>query len=84
MGYKAMSIRDVLSAYEEGGIILPAIQRNYVWQEDQILALFDSLMKGYPVGTFLFWEVKDHELESFVFNSFLKDIDLVDQESAWG
>lgn len=26
MGYKAMSIRDVLSAYEEGGIILPAIQ----------------------------------------------------------
>lgn len=34
MGYKAMSIRDVLSAYEEGGIILPAIQRNYVWQED--------------------------------------------------
>lgn len=80
MGYKSMSIRDVLSAYEEGGIILPAIQRNYVWQEDQILALFDSLMKGYPVGTFLFWEVKDHELESFVFNSFLKDIDLVDQK----
>ncbi len=80
MGYKSTSIRDILSRYGDGKIILPAIQRNYVWQEDQIIALFDSLMKGYPVGTFLFWEVKDRELNSFVFNSFLKDIDLVERK----
>lgn len=37
---------------------LPAIQRPYVWEPDQIVALFDSLLKGYPISSFLFWELK--------------------------
>ena len=37
---------------------LPAIQRPYVWTQDQVVALFDSLMKGYPISSFLFWELK--------------------------
>ncbi len=36
---------------------LPAIQRPFVWGPDQLLALFDSLMKGYPISSFLFWDV---------------------------
>lgn len=27
---------------------LPAIQRPYVWTAQQVITLFDSLMKGYP------------------------------------
>ncbi|MGE8585416.1 MAG: GmrSD restriction endonuclease domain-containing protein, partial [Agrobacterium tumefaciens] len=36
---------------------LPAIQRPYVWGPEQLVALFDSLMKGYPISSFLLWDV---------------------------
>lgn len=35
---------------------LPDIQRPYVWTPEQIYALYDSIMRGYPISTFLFWE----------------------------
>lgn len=36
---------------------LPAIQRPFVWKAEQVIALFDSLMKRYPINSFLFWDV---------------------------
>jgi uncharacterized protein with ParB-like and HNH nuclease domain len=42
---------------------LPDIQRPFVWKQDQIYALFDSIMRGYPINTFLFWEVGKDYLE---------------------
>lgn len=36
---------------------LPDIQRPFVWKPDQIYALFDSIMRKYPINTFLFWQV---------------------------
>lgn len=36
---------------------LPHIQRELVWTQDQIVKLFDSLMRGYPISTFLFWKI---------------------------
>lgn len=36
---------------------LPDIQRSFVWKPDQIYKLFDSLMRGYPISTFLFWKL---------------------------
>jgi len=36
---------------------LPAIQREFVWNTDKIISLFDSIMRGYPIGSFLFWEL---------------------------
>lgn len=37
-------------------IVLPAIQREFVWEEDRITKLFDSIMRGYPLGIVLLWE----------------------------
>ncbi len=37
--------------------MLPAIQREFVWNAEQIEKLFDSLLRGYPIGSFLFWDV---------------------------
>jgi uncharacterized protein with ParB-like and HNH nuclease domain len=42
----------------DGGFWLPNIQRNFVWKEDQIERLFDSLMRDYPIGTLLVWKTK--------------------------
>ena len=47
---------------------LPDIQRDYVWlnnpQEKKIEQLFDSILRGYPIGTFLFWKLKKTDIET--------------------
>ena len=58
MAYEKKSIKDILDYINRGEIYLPAIQRKYVWKDDQITRLLDSIMLGYPIGTFLFWKVK--------------------------
>ena len=40
-------------------LFLPHIQRPFVWEEDQMVRLFDSLMRNYPIQTLLFWRTKD-------------------------
>lgn len=42
----------------EGGIWLPNIQRNFVWSEDQITRLYDSILREYPISTLLIWKTK--------------------------
>ena len=37
---------------------LPAIQREFVWKPEQIVQLFDSIMRGYPISSFLFWSIR--------------------------
>ena len=39
---------------------LPAIQRKFVWKESQICELFDSVMREYPIGSFLVWRTKSN------------------------
>ena len=40
---------------KDGGFWLPNIQRAFVWNEDQIERLFDSIMREYPIGALLIW-----------------------------
>ena len=42
-----------------GGLWLPNIQRLFVWSEEQIERLFDSIMRQYPISTLLFWRSKE-------------------------
>lgn len=58
MAYEKKNIRSVIEDINSRKIYLPAIQRKYVWDNDQITRLMDSIMLGYPVGTFLFWKVR--------------------------
>lgn len=43
---------------KDGGFWLPNIQRPFVWKEDQIERLFDSIMREYPISTMLVWQTK--------------------------
>lgn len=58
MSYDKKSIKWILERINRNEMYLPAIQRKYVWKDYQITRLFDSIMLGYPIGTFLFWKVK--------------------------
>lgn len=53
-------IRDMVD--EDSNIILPAIQRKFVWSEEKICNLFESIMNGYPIGTLLTWEISGEKL----------------------
>jgi hypothetical protein len=53
--------------------VLPAIQREFVWDTDQVCALFDSLMRGYPIGSFLLWKVEGKNSDRFVFYDFIRN-----------
>lgn len=44
---------------EDGGFWLPNIQRSFVWNEDQICRLFDSILREYPISTLLVWKTKN-------------------------
>ncbi len=55
-----MSIIQVLNQVKEGEIVLPAIQRNFVWPEEKVSMLLDSVMRSYPIGIALMWETYDN------------------------
>jgi len=49
---------------DTGQIKLPMFQREFVWDKEQSAKLIDSILKGFPIGTFIFWKTKE-ELRSF-------------------
>lgn len=55
----AMSIGPLMREIENNDYYLPAIQREFVWPPHKIEALFDSLLRGYPIGTMLRWKVSE-------------------------
>lgn len=53
---------------------LPAIQREFVWKPSQIVELFDSLMRAYPISTFLFWELQPESRDLWDAYAFLHHV----------
>lgn len=58
MSYKPRSLFSLIEEINTS-LFLPHIQRPFVWEEEQMLRLFDSLMRNYPIQTLLFWRTKD-------------------------
>ena len=71
------TIEKTLDQIHRHDLVLPAIQREFVWRPEQIGRLFDSLMQGYPFGTFLYWQVGAENSGKFKFYGFV--LGLVDQ-----
>lgn len=70
---KAITIQEAIAAINAGDYLLPAIQRKFVWSSHQICVLFDSIMRGYPINSFMFWEVKSDGIKNdFRFYEFLR------------
>lgn len=58
MAYKPRSLFGIINSLNSE-LYLPHIQRPFVWDREQMSKLFDSLMRGYPVQTLLFWRTKE-------------------------
>lgn len=68
-----LTIKEALASVSNNLYVLPAIQREFVWDDEQICRLFDSLMQGYPFGTFLFWKVEPERSGEFKFFGFVQN-----------
>jgi len=53
-------LEDLLKDIANGEYKIPVFQREFVWKSSQMLELFDSLFKGYPIGSLLFWNTKGY------------------------
>jgi uncharacterized protein with ParB-like and HNH nuclease domain len=73
MAYQtALTIAEVVNDIHRKKYLLPAIQREFVWDTNQIERLFDSLMRDYPISSFLFWGVEKEKVNDFEFYEFLR------------
>lgn len=72
MSYKSTFIADILGKLNRS-YFLPAIQRPFVWEPEQIVRLFDSLMQGYPISSFLFWDLKAENRQNWEVYKFIQD-----------
>jgi len=68
-----VTIREAVRRIENGDYLLPAIQREIVWKRDQITDLFDSILQGYPIGTFLYWGLHEENWDEYTMYGFIKN-----------
>ncbi len=87
---ESLSLRDLLKNLRSNKILLPTLQRSFVWTEEQIEKLFDSIYKDYPMGALFIWEttwkeIKESNLRKFVgflrfYNPYLEELNLINFE----
>jgi uncharacterized protein with ParB-like and HNH nuclease domain len=68
-----ITIKEAVDSIHRKKYLLPAIQREFVWDTEQIERLFDSLMRDYPISTFLFWEVEKEKINNYQFYEFVRE-----------
>ncbi|WP_255191920.1 DUF262 domain-containing protein [Natronobeatus ordinarius] len=57
MSFQSKTIANAIQELNTATFV-PAIQREFVWTEEQIIQLFDSILRDYPIGSLLFWRVR--------------------------
>jgi len=48
-------VADLLADVKSGRIGLPDLQRPFVWKDNKVRELLDSMLKGYPIGYVMLW-----------------------------
>ena len=56
---RAKSYAGLFNNIDEGRIKIPVFQRDFVWGKPQTAKLIDSILKGFPIGTFILWKTKE-------------------------
>lgn len=59
-----VAVSDLLDGVMSGEIRVPRFQRPYVWGPEDMLQLFDSVLRGYPIGSLLIWQTERDDITS--------------------
>ena len=68
-----ITIKEAIENIETNRYLLPAIQREFVWDHTKIEWLFDSIMRNYPISSFLFWQVSGETKKGYKFYKFINE-----------
>ncbi len=72
---KSLTIYEAVKNIDSGKYVMPAFQRQYVWTTEKIENLWDSILQGYPISTFLFWHIDENNVSSDTFFcDFMKEV----------
>lgn len=72
VSYESTSIARIITKLNVE-YFLPAIQRPYVWKTEQLIRLFDSILKGYPISSFLFWDLQEENKGNWDIYKFIEN-----------
>jgi len=56
---QSVTFTSLFAEIENGTIKIPQFQRNFIWSKAKCAKLLDSIVKGYPIGTFILWKTTD-------------------------
>lgn len=56
---QSRTFSSLIGDIEKGQIKIPQFQREFVWNIKKAAHLMDSIVKGYPIGTLIFWRTKE-------------------------
>jgi uncharacterized protein with ParB-like and HNH nuclease domain len=68
-----ITIKEAVENIENNQYLLPAIQREFVWEHTKIEWLFDSIMRNYPISSFLFWQVEGKTKKGYRYYKFINE-----------
>jgi len=72
--YSSTTIIDAMNNIAKNEFLLPAIQRKFTWGPNQIELLFDSIMRNYPINSFMLWKITDDSIkQNYKFYTFLQN-----------
>jgi Protein of unknown function DUF262 len=74
------ALLDIAGMSGEATLMIPNLQRPYVWQPLEVIVFLDSLIRGWPFGTFLTWKVKPDDPARDLARSFWQVVDRVGKE----
>lgn len=82
----SITIFEALDNIKNSKYVIPAFQRQFVWNMDQIEKLWDSILLDYPISTFLFWRVDENNTTwDTYFMNFLNNLTFNSKNQAdWG
>lgn len=61
-----LKVNQLISKIETGELGLPELQRPFIWEDAKVRDLFDSMMKGYPIGYLMVWECPELEKKKLI------------------
>ena len=68
-----ITIAEAIRNIESNRYLLRAIQREFTWKHRKSEWLFDSIMRDYPISSFLFWRVEGDTKSNFQFYQFIRE-----------
>lgn len=74
-GFKnPITIKEAIDNIHNRKYLLPAIQRKFTWSSSQVEMLFDSILRGYPINSFMLWKIADENIKSnYKFYEFIRE-----------